>query len=239
MIELAGSAAHVVVDDLDALELRSVDEHHLARVLRLRGAEAVTATDGRGGYRWCRWNGHGLDADGDCLREVRPEPAIGVGFGLVKGDRAEWIVQKLTELGVDRIIPLACERSVVRWEGERGRAQVARLARIAREACMQSRRVWLPEVAEVTPAAVLLAEPGVARADVDGAWPDPSATVPWSTVVVGPEGGWSATERGGEGPVVRLGEHVLRTETAALVAGALLAGFRRLGRANASTPHLS
>jgi 16S rRNA (uracil1498-N3)-methyltransferase len=237
VIELAGSAAHVVVDDLDALELTSVDEHHLARVLRLRVAEAVSATDGRGGYRWCRWNGQGLDADGERQHEARPEPSIGVGFGLVKGDRVEWIVQKLTELGVDRIIPVACERSVVHWEGERGRSQVARLVRIAREACMQSRRVWLPEVLEVTPAAVLLVRPGVARADADGAWPDPAGALPWTTVVVGPEGGWSVTERGTGGPAVRLGEHILRTETAAVVAGALLASSRRLGRENASPAH--
>ena len=75
-------------------------------------------------------------------------PALTVAFAPVKGERPEWVVQKLTELGIDRIVPLLSERSVVRWSGARGKATVERLRRVAREAAAQCRRVWLPEVAD-------------------------------------------------------------------------------------------
>ena len=71
-----------------------------------------------------------------------------MAFAPVKGERPEWVVQKLTELGIDRIVPLRTERSVVRWTGERGQATVERLRRVAREAAAQCRRVWLPEVGD-------------------------------------------------------------------------------------------
>ena len=71
-----------------------------------------------------------------------------MAFAPVKGERPEWVVQKLTELGIDRIVPLFSERSVVRWSGARGQATVERLRRVAREAAAQCRRVWLPEVSD-------------------------------------------------------------------------------------------
>ncbi len=76
----------------------------------------------------------------------RRRAALTVGFALVKGERPELIVQKLTELGIDRIVPFVAERSVVRWDGDRAAGHVERLRRVAREAAMQSRRCWLPEV---------------------------------------------------------------------------------------------
>ena len=69
---------------------------------------------------------------------MRPE--LTVVFAPVKGERPEWVVQKLTELGIDRIVPLRSERSVVRWTGQRGQATVERLRRVAREAAAQCRR---------------------------------------------------------------------------------------------------
>jgi len=231
VIELATSAAHVVVESLVALELGATDDHHLARVLRLRPGEVVTATDGCGSWRVARWTGGGLAADGSIQFQRQPEPSVTVAFGLVKGDRAEWIVQKVTEIGVDRIVPVVTERCVVRWEGERALSQVERLRRIAREAAMQSRRVWLPIVEEVATLPAVLARPGAARADFGGDWLASRPMLDVSLVVVGPEGGWSATERGLSGPCVRLGEHVLRTETAAVVAGCLLTHHRRVERA--------
>ena len=78
--------------------------------------------------------------------EEASEPGLTVAFAPTKGERPEWVVQKLTELGVDRIVPLISERSVVRWAGERGAGAVERLRRVAREAAAQSRRVWLPDV---------------------------------------------------------------------------------------------
>ncbi|MDA8045580.1 MAG: RsmE family RNA methyltransferase, partial [Actinomycetota bacterium] len=142
-----GAAAHVVVGDLDHPVLDPEDAHHLKAVLRLRPGEAVGTTDGRGGFRPCVWSGgSGLEPAGDVDVDPPRLPVLSVGFVPVKGDRPDWTVQKLTELGVDRIVVLSSERSVVRWEGERLGPHLARLSRVARAAVMQSRQVWLPSV---------------------------------------------------------------------------------------------
>ena len=64
--------------------------------------------------------------------------------------RPELVVQKLTEIGVDHIVPFVADRSIVRWDPDKAAHHHARLQKVAREAAMQSRRAWLPEVAEVT-----------------------------------------------------------------------------------------
>jgi 16S rRNA (uracil1498-N3)-methyltransferase len=146
-----------------------------------------------------------------------------VAFAPVKGDRPEWVVQKLTELGVDRIIPLRTARSVVRWEGERGERAVDRLRRVAHEAAAQSRRPWLPQVAGVATVAGLSVvtghEPGLAH------FGGGSPSLAWPVVAVGPEGGWDEDELVGQ-ERIGLGPTVLRAETAAVTAGAFLCGLR-------------
>lgn len=220
-------AAWVFVGDLDELGLDDSDAHHLGRVLRLRPGEAVGASDGRGRWRACVV----ADAAGGVLRlhatspvvaDSVPHPPITVGFSLVKGDRPELVVQKLTELGVDRIVLFAASRSVVVWEGERAVHHLARLRRVAREAAVQSRRARLPEVSDLASLASLLEEPGAVVADPSGG--PPSLAMP--TIVVGPEGGFSTEERRLARGSVRLGSNVLRAETAAMVAGALLVALR-------------
>ena len=156
------------------------------------------------------------------LRRPRPSPSITVGFTPIKGDRPEWAVQKLTEIGVDRIVILRAARSVVRWEGERTDRHLARLRAVVRQAVMQSRQVWLPELIGVEDALSMLANPGVAIAAPGGA--PPSLDVP--TVLVGPEGGWSGHEEESAGARLDLGPTVLRTESAAVAAGVLLVGLR-------------
>jgi 16S rRNA (uracil1498-N3)-methyltransferase len=133
------------------------------------------------------------------------------------------VVQKLTEVGADRIVPFVAERSVVRWSPDKVHRQAERFAVIAREAAMQSRRTHLPEVARLTDFDTVVTLPGAALADPRGAGP-PSLALP--TVLVGPEGGWSDRERTSGLPSVRLGVHTLRTETAAITAGALLGALR-------------
>ena len=123
----------VFVDDPAAPVLTQGDAHHLLDVLRLRPGELVVAGDGAGSWAPCRLaataGGRGArdPTRPPCWRsrarrspQPRPEPAITVAFAPTKGDRPEWVTQKLTELGVDRIVPLRTVRSVVRWEGERG-----------------------------------------------------------------------------------------------------------------------
>jgi 16S rRNA (uracil1498-N3)-methyltransferase len=216
-------APWVFVDDVDAPTLADQDRHHLERVLRVRVGDPVTVSDGAG-----RWRDGALASTGsveptaDVVTEAKPAPAVTVAFALTKGERPELAVQKLTEVGVDRIVPFVAARSVVRWDDRRATEHVERFRRVAREAAMQCRRAWLPSVDDLASFAGAIALPGASVADADG---DPPA-LDHPTVLVGPEGGWTDEERACGLPVVALGPHVLRAETAAIVAGALLAGLR-------------
>ncbi|HEY8543832.1 MAG TPA: RsmE family RNA methyltransferase [Acidimicrobiales bacterium] len=215
--------AHVFVDDLDAPRLTDEDDRHLHRSLRLPAGSPVTVGDGAGRWRPCRLtDGSELVDVGDVVVDPAPEPRLTVAFALVKGERPELVVQKLTELGVDRIVPFHAERSVVRWEPAKADRQVERLQTIARLASMQCRRTHVPTVERVTDFAAVAALPGATMAD--GTGEPPSLSV--RTVLVGPEGGWSPAERGFGLPLVRLGAHTLRSETAAITAGALLVAIR-------------
>jgi 16S rRNA (uracil1498-N3)-methyltransferase len=214
---------HVFVVDIEHPVLDADDRHHLARVLRVRRGDPLTVSDGNGRWRACRF-GDDLEIAGDVARVPAPEPALTVGFAPVKGDRPELVVQKLTELGVDRIVPFLAERSVVRWEGERARRNVERLRKVAREAAMQSRRCRLPEVSELCAFAdVVVNDRGaVALAEREGQRP----SLLCRTVLIGPEGGWSRSELAMRLPLVALGDQVLRAETAAITAGGVLTALR-------------
>jgi 16S rRNA (uracil1498-N3)-methyltransferase len=201
--------------------LADPDRHHLERVLRLRPGDPLAVGDGAGAWRRCRF-GDPLEPVGGMLHVPRPEPLVTVGFTPVKGDRPEWAVQKLTELSVDRLVVLRTERSVVQWEGERAAHHLERLARIAREAAMQSRRAWLPELVGVVGLGEALTEPGAVLADAGGR----TLTEDHRTVLCGPEGGWSEAELASSPDRVSLGPTVLRAETAAVAAGALLVALR-------------
>lgn len=232
-----GAAAQVFVADLEHPEPSPDDAHHLARVLRLRPGQRVVAADGRGGWRQCRYAGTAVPAgqgpvravievDGPITVSPRPVPEIAVGFAAIKGERPEWVVQKLTEAGVDRIAVLRSTRTVVRWDDDRSARALERLRRVTREAAAQSRRAWLPEVVgllDLDDMAALVAPLPLALAHPGG--DPPSVDLP--AVAVGPEGGWDETELGaGTRPTVGLGPGILRTETAAVAAGVLLCAIR-------------
>ena len=219
-MEPAGKA-HAFVVDVEHPELEDHDRHHLERVLRLRAGDLLTIADGAGRWREVRF-GVELEPTGVVEIAERPAPEITIGFALVKGGRPELVVQKLTEIGVDRVIPFVAERSVVQWEGDKAVRNHARLTTVAREAAMQSRRSWLPVVEPLTSFAEVAARPGATRADRGGEPP----TLERPILLVGPEGGWSDSEREVGGPTVGLGSTVLRAETAAIVAAAVLCGFR-------------
>jgi len=211
----------VFVDDLDAPVLDADDRHHLERVLRLRPGEELGVGDGAGRWRRCRF-GPTIEPVGEIVRVERIAPLVTICFALVKGGRPEWVVQKLTEVGVDRIVPFLAARSVVRWDDAKSTRQLERLRRVAREAGMQCRRAWLPEVAEVATFSAVSALPGAALATTGGG--PPSLDRP--TILIGPEGGWAPEEAAAGLPAVALGPHVLRSETAAVAAGTLLAALR-------------
>jgi 16S rRNA (uracil1498-N3)-methyltransferase len=214
-----------LVVDLDAPELGDDDVHHLERVLRLRVGEPLVLGDGRGGWRPARF-GHPVEPTGDVERAAPAAPEIGVGFALVKGGKPELVVQKLTELGVDRIVPFRAARSVVQWDGAKGVKAAARWHAVARAAAMQSHRPWLPVVEDVTDLDDVLGRAGVALADRSGGPPSAAHRL----VLVGPEGGWAPDELAAAArrgvPRVALAGDVLRAETAAVTVGALLGGLR-------------
>jgi 16S rRNA (uracil1498-N3)-methyltransferase len=207
----------VFVDDVHAPELAADDRHHLERVLRLRAGAPLTVGDGRGAFRPARF-GPVVEPTGPVEEVPPPETPIAVGFALSKGDKPELVVQKLTELGVDRIVPFRAARSVVRWDTAKAAKAQQRLGLIARSAAAQSHRPWLPEVAEVIDLADLLRLPGTVVAD-RGAGPLPHDA---RSILVGPEGGWDVGEVPDDVSRVGLGPHVLRAETAAIAAGVLL-----------------
>lgn len=216
-----GTAPHVVVTDVVAPALADPDRHHLEKVRRLRAGDDLSVTDGRGRWRWCRF-GPDLQPDGEIVVDPEPAPRITVAFALVKGERPELVVQKLTELGVDVIIPFVAERSVVRWDPDKADRNAERLRRVALEASMQSRRTWLPEVAAISSFPQVSALPGAVRADMGGGVPG----LDRPTLLIGPEGGWSADERTGLPASVALGPGVLRAETAAIAGAAVLCALR-------------
>ncbi|MGE0728314.1 MAG: 16S rRNA (uracil(1498)-N(3))-methyltransferase [Acidimicrobiia bacterium] len=209
------------VDDVADPQFSSEDRHHLHRVLRLRVGDPLVLSDGRGS--WC----DATFADAPVVTSPlffmeKPEPALRLSVALPKGDRADWLIQKATEIGIDELVVVQAERSVVRQPTGKSSKPLERLARIARAAGAQSRRVWLPalsgplDVAEAgTPFGTAIAEPGGGPITPD-----------CRNVLIGPEGGWTDAELASGPPLVGLGPQVLRVETAALVASTLLVALR-------------
>lgn len=216
---LRRSAAHVRVADVSAPALDEGTAHHLG-VLRLRPGETVTVTDLAGSWRACRLGTSALDPTGDVVIEPAPDRPVTVAVAMPKGERAEWLVQKCTEVGVDRIVVLTAERSVVRWTGERAERHVARLERVAVEAALQSRRVRVSVIDGPVEARSLL--PDASAAEPGGR----SLSVNDTCVAVGPEGGWTEAELELAADRISLGPSVLRVETAAVVAAALMVANR-------------
>jgi 16S rRNA (uracil1498-N3)-methyltransferase len=217
------------------VRLSPEESRHLEAVLRLRPGADVEVFDGRG----ARWQAR-LEAPGALRLTGREEGHRGaidawLAQGLAKGEKLDLVVQKATELGATRILPLATERSVVQLDAQRGERRAERFRRIAGQAARQSGRSDVPRVdapCTLTDLAALLqAEP-----DRRGVLLDPAERevrlsqvargAAKLLVVVGPEGGFTPEERAtavaaGFVPA-SLGRLVLRTETAGLAALALV-----------------
>lgn len=196
--------------------------HQATRVLRLRDGDRLVLLDGGGGQATVR-----LEA-GDCVVEGRDaaggEPAhrLTVWQALLRGDHLEPVIRHGTEVGIAAFRLFVSERCVAREISER---RLERLRAVAREAAEQSERGLIPEVAAPVPFADAVASASVLLLErTDG--PRLSEVAPPAGVVIGPEGGFSpdevaAAERAGM-PMAGLGPRILRSETVAVAAAAVI-----------------
>ena len=217
-------------------ELRGDDARHLTRVLRVEPGQRFEISDRR-----AAWLAEVAEARGEhvLFRVLEPvETAempvqLALYAALIKFDRFEWLVEKATELGVERIQPLETARSE-KGLLEASRKRLERWQRIAREAGQQSRRLCAPEIGAAAPWPAALAAAANRRYFLEeGAAPPllktlPAVRTPQAEVALltGPEGGWTEGERQAAAAAgwqpVSLGPQVLRAETAALAAIALV-----------------
>jgi 16S rRNA (uracil1498-N3)-methyltransferase len=220
-------------------ELEGEEAEHLTRVLRVEIGQRYEICDGGRLYL-----GEVIEARKRSVRfrmveslEV-DEPAVRIVLlvSLIKFERFEWMIEKATELGVETIIPVQAERSESGLELA-ARKRIQRWSKIARSASQQSRRVHLPEIrlplqmreaAQTTARSRFYLEesPGCAML-LSAAMAVPDRQVGETiAVLVGPEGGWTDRERGqlaaASWTAASLGPQILRTETAAIAALAVL-----------------
>jgi 16S rRNA (uracil1498-N3)-methyltransferase len=209
---------------------------HVSRVLRLRAGDALTLFNGTGGEFAATIEGAAKDAVAVAVGEARPVEresplTLTLAQGISRGERMDLVVQKATELGVTTLAPLLTERSVVRLDAAQAVRKSEHWRAIARAACEQSGRNRPPQLLPPATLAQFLGAGGAATklllspaaglrlAEI----PRPAGEV---QVLIGPEGGLTGEEQSRAQAAgflgVRLGPRVLRTETAALAALALL-----------------
>jgi 16S rRNA (uracil1498-N3)-methyltransferase len=232
-------------DDIsgDTITISGGDAGHIGRVLRLGPGDKLSISDGVGRV----YDAEIVSVERDRVicsfsnsRDYEtPRIKVTLYQGLPKGKKMDLIVEKLTEVGVDRIVPVAMDRSVAEYAGERQAKKVERWRATALEAAKQSRRVTVPVVEDIkswTDAAAELKDIVAADGPVIVPWEDAegltvreaigrSAAAEEVALLIGPEGGFAtqeiATLRSAGAAMVTLGPNILRTETAGIVAAAL------------------
>jgi 16S rRNA (uracil1498-N3)-methyltransferase len=223
----------------DRVTFDEAESRHLSRVLRLRAGDTIVATDGGGRDFTVRLESVGEHATGTVLAEstgIAASPlTLTLVQGVPKGDKMETIVRAVTELGVARVQPALCERTIVRLEPARWRDRARRWQRVAREAAKQCGRAIIPEIEPPRPLAEWLTvgeradlalclweDDGTPLGHVLASGASPRSAI----VVVGPEGGLTRDEvevaRAHGLTIASLGPRILRTETAGPAITAIL-----------------
>ena len=215
-------------------ELRGDEARHLTRVLRVEAGQRFEVSDGERPYLAEVEQAKGERVIFRVLEplEIVPVPVrITLCAALIKFDRFEWIVEKATELGVERILPVETTRSE-RGLLEASRKRSERWIRIARESSQQSRRVRAPEILPAVRLAGALAVEAEHRFFLEeNSAPALLHEIPeerqeTAAILLGPEGGWTDPEREAAREAgwsaVSLGPQVLRAETAACAALAVV-----------------
>ena len=222
------------------VQLPEREAHHARDVLRLGVSDEVELFDDAGQTALGvvqKADGTGFLVQVDSITHAtRASVKITVASAVPKGDRADWLVEKLSEIGVDRFIPLHTERSVVLPTGKGKRD---RWLRLAIESAKQSRRAGVMQIDELTPLdqAIGALAPAAAgwyfSTEDDGAIPMAEIIRGLSAseilLAIGPEGGWTSQElsrmRECGLTAVRLTATILRVETAAIAAAAIVAAL--------------
>ncbi|MCR5413367.1 MAG: 16S rRNA (uracil(1498)-N(3))-methyltransferase [Kiritimatiellae bacterium] len=212
------------------------------KVVRPRDGEAVELFDGCGAKRVYRYGAasHSLGDPSDRIMLPRSDP-LTLFACVTKGSRWDWTVEKAVELGVTRIVPVISERTIVRIAPSDREAKRDRWTRIAEDAARQSDAVWLPEISPVTDFADTLALVKETECFV-GALTDPPAPPLLEAVrkapavpargfaaYIGPEGDFTSAELSSLLEIATpasFGPNILRAETAAIFAVAVLAAAR-------------
>ncbi len=217
--------------------LRGAAANHVRQVLRLGPGDEIIAFDGRGGEYEARIDGLGKDAVlvtiGEHRLIERESPlAVTLAQGVSRGERMDLVVQKATELGVRRIVPVLTERTVVRLDAKQAAAKRRHWHGVAIAACEQCGRNIVPEIATPLTLAAFLSSlgPGALRVILSPSGGlrvrDLKASGTALTMLIGPEGGLSEPEQQAAVDAgfraLNLGPRVLRTETAAIAAIAAL-----------------
>ena len=205
------------------------EAHYVARVCRARPGDETEATDGRGALARLRLLAVSREVRAEVISVERSERRrmVTLWCGAPERGRADWLVEKLAELGVGRFLPLDCGGES--WPA--GAARAERWKRLAVAALRQSRRRFLLEILSPMElgAALEAREPGAALwlADSAGGTPRPGAGASIEIGAVGPSGGFRAHEKqrleAAGFVAVRLADGRLRTETAALSLASWLA----------------
>jgi 16S rRNA (uracil1498-N3)-methyltransferase len=225
-------------------ELSGDDARHLTRVLRVEPGERYEISDNRNVFLAEIETAHKERVVFRALEKLAPpvpEARIVLCAALIKFDRFEWMIEKATELGIARIVPVKAARSEHGLE-RAAHKRVERWRRIAIEASQQSRRAHLPEIDEPIGFREALAIPATRLdtgrtlryvADENPAAPLIPSVLPRErtasdeiAILIGPEGGWTDEERaafgrdepGARWTAVSLGPTILRAETAAIAA---------------------
>jgi 16S rRNA (uracil1498-N3)-methyltransferase len=210
--------------DAVRVELDAGQANYLGTVLRLKEGAELLLFDGRSG----EWLARIAEAGRKRMtlsverktREAETIPDVWLGFAPVKRMQTDWLVEKATELGAARLVPVMTRRTVAE------RVKLERLEAIAIEAAEQCGRAVLPDIAEPLPLARFLEQRDAGRmlyfADEAGGEAVTDAFKPGPALILtGPEGGFTNDERtlvraAPNSVAVSLGPRILRAETAAL-----------------------